>query len=134
MYNPNNTRLQNRIHLNCAFEKENGVIKKSTVMVNIFEWNVSSAIKLYRDILKELSEEAPVIVSENENNKPVQLNTKKIEFLPECPDHHIKMVERVRKVDGMPFFGCPLYRNGCKRTTQHPINQEIITRIPIKSG
>ena len=132
MYNPNNTRLQNRIHLNCAFEKENGVIKKSTVMVNIFEWNVSSAIKLYRDILKELSEEAPVIVSENENNKPVQLNTKKIEFFPECPDHHVKMLMRTRKSDGVVFFGCPFYRNGCRRTAQHSINQEIGTRMPIK--
>ena len=132
MYNPNNTRLQNRIHLNCAFEKENGVIKKSTVMVNIFEWNVSSAIKLYRDILKELSEEAPVIVSENENNKPVQLNTKKIEFFPECPDHHVKMLMRTRKADGVVFFGCPFYRNGCKRTAQRSINQEIVDRMPIK--
>lgn len=132
MFNPNTTRIQNRIHLNCAFEKENGVIKKSTVMVNIFEWNVPSAIKLYRDMLKELSEEAVVIASGTENGQSIQPNTKKIEFFtaPECLDHKVPMVMRTRKSDGFVFFGCPMYKNGCKRTAQHPINQEIATKIP----
>jgi len=132
MFNPNNTRIQNRIHLNCAFEKENGVITKSTVMVNIFEWNVPSAIKLYRDLLRELSEETPIIIPKTENSQSIQPSTQKIEFFPECPDHHVKMLMRTRKSDGVVFFGCPFYRDGCKRTAQHPINQKMDARISIK--
>jgi|GEM_PF-6188029 len=131
MFNPNNTRLQNRIHINCAFEKEGNTITKSSIMVNIFEWDVKRAANLYSELLREL-EEIPVTVPKVENNKSVQLNTEKIEFFPECPDHHVKMLMRTRKSDGVVFFGCPFYRNGCRRTAQHSINQEIGTRMPIK--
>jgi len=131
MFNPNN-RMSNRIHLNCSFEKENDVITKSTVMVNIFEWNVSSAIKLYRDILKELSEESVVIDAKTENGQSIQPNTKKIEFFtaPECPDHKVPMVIRTRKSDGIVFFGCSKYREGCRKTAPNAINREIATKIP----
>jgi hypothetical protein len=101
-------------------------------MVNIFEWNVPSAIKLYRDLLRELSEEAPVIIPKTENGQSIQPNTKKIEFFttPECPDHKVPMVMRTRKSDGIVFFGCPKYRDGCRKTAQYLINQEIATKIP----
>jgi len=131
MFNPNNTRLQNRIHINFALEKEGEIIKKSVVMINIFEWDVKRAANLYSELLRELGE-APVTIPKTENNKPIQLNTKNIEFFtaPECPDHKVPMVMRTRKSDGFVFFGCPMYKNGCKRTAQHPINQEMATKIP----
>lgn len=128
MYNPNNTRIQNRIHINCSLERENGSIKKS-INFNIFEWDLKRAANLYRELLEEL-EEVPVTVLKTENSQSIQSNTKKIEFFPECPDHHIKMVERVRKSDGISFYGCPLYRNGCRKTAQYLINQETATKIP----
>lgn len=125
--------MSNRIHLNCAFERgENGSITKSTVMVNIFEWNVPGAINLYREILKELSEEAPIIVSRTISNPSNQKPERKIEFLtaPLCPDHKVPMVMRTRKSDGIVFFGCPKYRDGCRKTAPNAINQEIATKIP----
>jgi hypothetical protein len=127
MYNPNNTRLQNRIHINCTFEKEGSKITKSCVAINVFEWDQKRAASLYRELLEELGE-APVTVPKTENGQSIQPSTKKIEFFPECPDHHIKMVERVRKADGISFYGCPLYRNGCRKTAQYLINQEIANK------
>ena len=129
--------MSNRIHLNCAFERgENGSITKSSVMVNLFEWIVPGAINLYREILKELSEEAPIIVSRTISNPSNQKPERKIEFLtaPECPDHKVPMVMRTRKSDRVVFFGCPmLYKTGCKRTAQHPI-QGKDTKIPSMSS
>ena len=129
MFNPNN-RMSNRIHLNCSFEKENNVITKSTVMVNIFEWNVPGAINLYREILKELSEEAPIIISRTISNPSNQIPERKIEFLtaPLCPEHG-PMLLRTRKSDKKVFWGCKDYKNGCIRTAPY---QEIIARMPIK--
>jgi hypothetical protein len=128
MYNPNNTRVQqNRIHINCSLEEENGSIKKK-INFNIFEWDLKRAANLYRELLEELGE-VPVTVPKTENGQSIQPS---VEFFPECPDHHVKMLMRTRKSDGVVFFGCPFYRDGCKRTAQRPINQEIIARMPIK--
>lgn len=101
----------NRIHINYSQEKSSdGTIIRSTIMINIHEDDVVSAVALYWQIKDQL-ETAPVSSIKNEI---------KVKPFPECPTHHVSMLLRSRRDTGEQFFGCPLYRSaGCQKTVQY---------------
>ena len=106
----------NRIHINYSTDRaSDGTIIRSSIMVNIYEQDVESAVKLY----KELKEQLTAIDIDKDNNP---LAIKEVLEFPECPDHRVKMLMRTRRSDGGIFFGCPMYgSNGCSKTVQFPL-------------
>lgn len=115
---------ENRIHINFSEDRaSDGTLIRSTVLLNVYENDIKSAIDLYQELRKQL-ENDPNTVRNNDNVQTEVMSS------PECPDHKVKMILRTRR-DGTGFFwGCPMYKNGCKKTMPYAINQDIVVKMP----
>jgi len=106
--------LENRIHINFSMEKaSDGSIIRSTILVNLYENDIDSAIELYQELKKRLKDHD---IAERSGNEQVG-------SFPFCPEHHCKMILRTRRDGTGYFFGCPMYNQGCKKTLPYPIVQ-----------
>jgi len=104
----------NRIHINYSREiASDGTVIRSSVMVNVYEQDVESAVKLFRE-LKEKLEDKPSDTSHQSIGDVLGF--------PSCPDHHIKMILRTRRDGTGYFFGCPKWNQGCKKILPYPIS------------
>ncbi len=104
----------NKIHINYSTEKAfDGTIIRSSIMVNIYENDVEAAVKLYREIRKQLED--------NLGNGQAEVMD-----CPICPDHKVKMVLKSRRDGSGFFFGCPMFSQGCKKTAPYPIQNADI--------
>lgn len=114
-----------RVHINWLTEKaQDGSVLRTSIMVNINEVDVTTAVRLYRELKAQL--EGSNASGDGRAIAGQQSVTKEILGFPECPKHGMKMVLRTRKSDGGIFFGCPMFEgNGCLQTSQYPANQKI---------
>ena len=117
----------NKIQINYSLDRDSGGnVIKSSLLINIREKDVATAVELYEELQRQL-------VGENEEFAPKHGNTdqddeKESSPVPECPKHNIKMLLRSRKSDGQLFFGCHHFQSGCKETAQYPIPEEALGR------
>lgn len=107
----------NRIHINFSSERaSDGTVIRSTIMVNIHEEEISTAVALYRELRSQLENSS--IADSNKNETKVETFTE----WPMCPSHHVKMLLRTKRSSGDMFYGCPLYSSsGCKTTMPYPV-------------
>ena len=114
----------NRIHINFSMERaSDGSIIRSTILANIYESELQSAVELYRELKKQLEDNPGIPLGQTSHQEEIIDS-------PTCPIHKCKMVLRTRR-DGTGFFwGCPMYNQGCKKTAQYPITQETRVIMP----
>ncbi len=117
----------NKIQINYSVDRDQaGNTIKSSLLINIRERDVASAVELYEELQRQLVGESEELALNQENAD--ENNDKEISTVPECPKHNIKMLLRSRKSDGQLFFGCHMFSDGCKETAQYPVPEEALVR------
>lgn len=102
----------NKIHINYSAEKaSDGSTIRESIMVNIHEEDVVTAVKLYQELRERLEA------------NPEATKAIKVQPFPECPVHKVKMLLRTKRTDNSAFFGCPFYASkGCQQTISHQLS------------
>ncbi|MDP1689485.1 MAG: hypothetical protein Q8L47_05180 [bacterium] len=118
MINP----FHDKIHINFSTDRDSsGTIIRSSMLINIKERDVSSAVALFEDLQRQLEGRNDELPPRDNGENTDQNNNKEISTIPNCLIHDVKMLLRSRKSDGQLFFGCPMYQSDdCKKTAQYP--------------
>lgn len=118
MINP----FHDKIHINYSVDKgSDGTIIRSSMLINIKERDVSSAVALFEDLQRQLEGRIEELAPKDNGENTYQQDDKKSSTIPSCPQHDIKMLLRSRRDTGALFFSCPRYeQEGCRKTAQYP--------------